>query len=93
MRTIESTAKFRRDLRRAIASGGRKNIEADLRRVISLLAEDQPLEHRHADHALIGEWHRHRDCHVYPDLVLIYMKAEPDRLVLVRLGSHSELGL
>ena len=34
-----------------------------------------------------------RDCHVKPDLVLIYQKPNADTLRLVRLGSHSELGL
>ena len=35
---------------------------------------------------------RFRDCHVKPDLVLIYEKPDDDTLRLVRLGSHSELG-
>jgi len=48
---------------------------------------------QHRDHALIGEWKDHRDCHVKPDLVLIYQKPDANVLRLVRLGSHSELGL
>ncbi len=40
-----------------------------------------------------GEWSDHRDCHIRPDLVLIYRKPDNDSLELVRLGSHSELGL
>ncbi|MCW5584238.1 MAG: type II toxin-antitoxin system mRNA interferase toxin, RelE/StbE family, partial [Gammaproteobacteria bacterium] len=39
------------------------------------------------------EWADHRDCHIKPDLVLIYRKPDDDTLELVRLGSHSELGL
>jgi mRNA interferase YafQ len=54
---------------------------------------DQLLEPRHRDHALTGEWKDHRDCHVKPDLVLIYRKPNDATLQLVRLGSHSELGL
>ena len=57
------------------------------------LANDQPLEPRHHDHALSGEWGDHRDCHVKPDLVLICQKSGADTLRLVRLGSHVELGL
>lgn len=34
-----------------------------------------------------------RDCHIRPDLVLIYRKPDEGTLELVRLGSHSELGL
>ena len=48
----------------------------------------------HHDHALSGEWKDCRDCHVKPDRpVLIYQKPDADTLRLVRLGSHSELGL
>ena len=43
--------------------------------------------------ALAGEWHDHRDCHIRPDLILIYRKSGDDVLQLVRIGSHSELGL
>jgi mRNA interferase YafQ len=45
------------------------------------------------DHALAGEWKDHRDCHVRPDLVLIYRLPDAHRIELVRLGSHSELSL
>jgi mRNA interferase YafQ len=45
------------------------------------------------DHSLTDEWKDHRDCHIRPDLVLIYRKPDPDTLELVRLGSHRELGL
>ena len=40
-----------------------------------------------------GEWSDHRDCHIRPDLSLIYRKPDGASLELVRLGSHSELGL
>jgi mRNA interferase YafQ len=43
------------------------------------------------DHPLKGEWRGYRDCHVKPDLVLIYAKRGADLLRLARLGSHSEL--
>jgi len=61
--------------------------------VIELLASDSPLPKRFHDHPLTGEWADHRDCHVKPDLVLIYRLPDPESLVLVRLGSHSELSL
>ena len=51
------------------------------------------MQSRHRDHALSGEWSDHRDCHVKPDLVLIYRKPDEATLQLVRIGSHSELGL
>ena len=61
--------------------------------VVYALASDAPLEPRLHDHALSGHWADFRDCHVKPDLVLIYQKADPGILRLVRIGSHAELGL
>ena len=67
--------------------------KSSLVEVLESLVDDRPLEPRHRDHPLAGEWHDHRDCHLRPDLVLIYRKSGEDVLQLVRLGSHSELGL
>lgn len=61
--------------------------------MIGLLANDQALDSRHRDHGLVGNWEDHRDCHIKPDLILIYRVQEADALQLVRLGSHSELGI
>jgi mRNA interferase YafQ len=57
------------------------------------LLTDAPLSEQYRDHPLTGEWAGFRDCHVKPDLVLIYEKPDAATLRLVRLGSHSELGL
>jgi len=61
--------------------------------VVNLLADDTPLPRQNFDHSLSGEWSDYRDCHIKPDLVLIYRKPDAESLELVRLGSHSELGL
>ena len=71
----------------------RTYLDASLALIVEALANDQPLEPRHHDHALSGEWGDHHDCHVKPDLVLICQKSGADTLRLVRLGSHAELGL
>ncbi|MGH6988435.1 MAG: type II toxin-antitoxin system YafQ family toxin [Stellaceae bacterium] len=57
-----------------------------------MLAADLPLPRRYFDHALSGEWQDFRDCHIRPDLILIYRKPDEATLELVRLGSHGELG-
>lgn len=93
MRTIEQTSQFRRDFKRETRGQHRDSLDADLISVLHALADDQPLESRHRDHSLSGDWKDHRDCHIRPDLVLIYRKPDETTLQLVRLGSHSELGL
>ena len=93
MRKIERTGQFKRDYKRETRGQHRASLDGGLVPILVALADDQPLEPRHHNHALSGDWKDHRDCHVKPDLVLIYQKLDPDTLRLVRLGSHSELGL
>lgn len=93
MRKIEPTSQFKKDYKREAKGNYRKTIEKDLTKIITVLAEDKPLDSKNRDHALAGKWKDHRDCHIKPDLVLIYRKPDESRLQLVRLGSHSELNL
>jgi mRNA interferase YafQ len=93
MRTIERTTQFKKDYKREAKGPHRETLEKDLVATILALAKDHALAEKLHDHALVGDWKDHRDCHIKPDLVLIYRKAEPEILQLVRLGSHSELGL
>ena len=93
MRTIEWTSQFKRDYKREGKGQHRATLDVDLFPVVEILANDQLLEPRYHDHPLTGEWKDHRDCHIKPDLLLIYQKPNNDTLRLVRLGSHSELGL
>lgn len=93
MRTIERTTKFRRDFKRELKGRYRATLDQDFITVLQLLAFDQPLDERYRDHALSGSWAGHRDCHIKPDLVLIYAKPDDETLRLARIGSHSELEL
>lgn len=93
MRIVKYTARFKRDYRREKSGQLGKKLDALLMEVVDLLVADAPLPRRHVDHPLTGEWSDHRDCHIRPDLVLIYRKPDPESLELVRMGSHSELGL
>jgi mRNA interferase YafQ len=91
MRAIEWTTAFRRDYKRTKATPRHKEIEILLPEIVGLLAEDRPLQARYRDHALGGNWKDHRECHLKPDLLLIYKRPDKDTLRLVRMGSHSEL--
>ena len=93
MRTIERGTQFKRDYKRESKGVHRHTLAAEFAAIVTDLANDQPLPERCRDHALIGEWKDHRDCHIRPDLILIYRKPDAERLQLVRLGSHAELGL
>jgi mRNA interferase YafQ len=93
MRAIERTSRFRRDFKRELRGPLGPALRDLLIEIITALATDAELPERYRDHALTGNWSDHRDCHVRPDLVLIYRKPDPETLQLVRLGSHAELSL
>jgi mRNA interferase YafQ len=93
MRTIEWTTQFKRDFKRESKGQYRATLDDDLFTIVERLANDQALDARYHDHSLSGNWKDHRDCHIKPDLVLIYQKPDTKTIRLVRLGSHSELGL
>lgn len=93
MREINYTGRFKRDYKREKSGRHGKTLDVALMDVVNLLAADVPLPRRNFDHPLSGDWADHRDCHVKPDLILIYRKPDDDYLDLVRLGSHSEIGL
>ncbi len=84
---IRQATRFRRDVKR-LRRQGRDLAQLEL--VIKTLAAEKPLDGRYRDHALIGNWHGFRECHLQPDWLLIY-RIEGDELQLARTGSHAEL--
>lgn len=91
MREIKQTAAFKRDLKREIKGQHRGFLSANFAQIIQALAKDEPLGAQHRDPALVGEWKDCRDCHVRPDLVLIFRKPDASTLQLVRLAFSSPL--
>jgi len=93
MVTIERTAQFKRDYKRELKGRYKNSLSAELTTLLQLLISADALPDNYRDHALSGNWKDHRDCHLKPDLILIYRQPNPEQLQLVRLGSHSELSL
>jgi mRNA interferase YafQ len=91
MRRIGRTGAFHRDFRREKRGQHRRDIDSLVSDIVSLLADDKSLSDKNRDHGLSGDWSDHRECHLKPDLLLIYRKPDAKVLQLVRMGSHSEL--
>ena len=91
MRVIKLTSQFKKDLKR-VRKQPLKNRGIDVLDSIILpkLLDDKPLEKKYHDHELTGFNPPKRDCHVLPNLVLLYRITE-QYLILYRLGSHSDL--
>jgi len=80
---------FKRDTKKAVRRG--KNLD-ELEAAFILLAAREPLEPRHRDHKLTGNYEGCRECHIEPDWLLVYQIDEAaNELRLVRNGTHSDL--
>jgi len=87
MYKIFRTTSFKKDYKKLNSTD--KNL---LKEIIIKLANGKKLEEKYKDHNLIGNYLGCRECHIKPDLLLIY-RIDNDilELALVRVGSHSKL--
>ena len=83
MRKLRRARSFDKDFKKTELSEG-------LIEVLYCLVKDEALPVKYRDHALTGNLKGYRDCHVKPDLVLIY-RIDENVVELVRLNSHSEI--
>lgn len=84
---IVYTTQFKKDYKRVKKQ--HKDID-ELRILIEKLSAQEKLDLKYRDHKLFGRWDKYRECHISPDWLLIYRIAGDD-LLLVRMGSHSDL--
>lgn len=65
---------------------------AQIESVVVSIAKGETLEARYKDHELKGEWKGYRECHIRPDVLLVY-QIQDDVLILllVDIGSHAQL--
>jgi len=89
MLTLKTTSRFRKDYKLAKKRGLDLSL---LKAVIDTLLAGKPLEPKHKDHALVGDYVGFRECHILPDWLLIY-SAHQETLILTasRTGTHSDL--
>ncbi|MGX3044739.1 type II toxin-antitoxin system YafQ family toxin [Helicobacter sp. T3_23-1056] len=88
MYKVDWTSRFKKDYKKIAKQGKAEIVDS----VIEKLESGKILEAKYKDHALQGIYKGSRECHIEPDLLLIYKKHD-DILVLtcLRVGSHSEL--
>ena len=87
MYSIFRTASFKKQYKKL--SSVDKNLLKDM---IILLAHNKVLEEKYKDHKLTGNFKDLRECHIKPDLLLIY-KINDDilELALIQIGNHNSL--
>jgi mRNA interferase YafQ len=83
------TTQFKKDYKRI---KNEKKIVDELKNIVNKLLNDESLSSKYRDHPLICEYKGFRECHIKPNLLLIYRKDEKAIiLTLARIGSHSKL--
>ena len=89
MLKVRYSTKFKKDFKLAKQRG--LPMQA-LKTVIAKLAAGIPLEEKHRDHALTGNYAMFRECHIRPDWLLIYRINDMElELIAHRTGTHSDL--
>jgi len=86
LKVVQST-RFKRDIKKIKKQG--KPLP-EIKKLIVILAENNPLPKKYKDHSLSGKYGSYRECHIRSDWLLIYKIAD-NELQLARTGSHSEL--
>lgn len=89
MLNIVASKQFKKDIKLAKKRGYNLDLLGD---VVNTLAKQQPLDPKHRDHTLSGNYRGFRECHVQPDWLLVYRIEETElELFLFRTGTHSDL--
>lgn len=84
---IKLTARFERDFAKRIAG---TPLDGEFEALLNLLVSGAALPAKYRDHPLKGDRAGVRDCHLRPDIVLLYSRSE-NLLKLVRIGTHADL--
>lgn len=69
MYIFKPTSRFKRQYKKL-----NQNDKQSAKAIINKLLNDEPLEPKHKDHKLTGQYEGFRECHIKPDLILIYKK-------------------
>lgn len=70
----------------------KQSIIDEFNEVLKKLLKRKELDLKYCDHPLVGDYVDSRECHIKPDVLLIYrIDEKAGLLILERIGSHSEL--
>lgn len=92
MYTLNESTQFKKDLKKVIKRG-----KADLELFFSVLdileiSGASGIPKKMKPHKLKGNYNNNWECHIKPDLLIIWFQIEEDKTItLIRIGSHSEL--
>jgi len=90
MYRLSLSSRYRRQVKRMVKNN--KKVQKKLEEVINCLLSGEILPQKYKDHKLKGEFVGYRECHVFPDVLLVYEKKEKELILhLFDIDSHSGL--
>ena len=85
--SITFSKQFKKDFKKI-----NKDDKIILKNIVDKLANNETLDSKYKDHALKGNYIGFRECHIKPDLLLIYRKRDDIlELYLASLGNHNNI--
>jgi mRNA interferase YafQ len=88
MLRLEQTRIFKRCLKKYRHN---KAVLNELKIIIALLVNNKAIPPKYHDHELKGNYKGIRELHLKPDELLLYIKIDQEKIILMALGSHSEI--
>ena len=89
MRDIHVSNQFKTDLKKLS-----KQDRLAVNTVVTKLQNDVHLDVKYRDHELHGNYEGYRECHIRPDLLLVYTKGSEGELLILtlyRISSHTNI--
>lgn len=89
MLKLKYSSQYKKDLKKCY----KRNYDISLIvEILNTLLSENILDPKYKDHELKGDYDGFRECHIFPDWLLIYnIDNKNSLLYLVRTGTHSDL--
>ena len=86
---LKYSSRFKKDLK---CYKNNKTVLVELEKILDILIKGDKLPARNLNHSLRGEFKGCLECHIEPDVLLVYkIENKEVMILLLRIGSHSKL--
>jgi mRNA interferase YafQ len=86
---LKYSSRFKKDLK---CYKNNKTVLVELEKILNILIKGGKLPAKNLNHGLRGEFKDCFECHIEPDVLLIYkIENKEVMILLLRIGSHSKL--
>ncbi len=89
MLSLKKSSQFKKDYKKIKHN---KKAIIEFIKIIPILLENKQLPEKYLDHQLKWSMNKYRECHILPDLLLVYEKKENKLIILLlKITNHNNL--